>query len=113
MDAATGGGSPLDALSDEDYDRRVSEAIGTVMDRIEDALRSEDPLESELLYAAAPSALRNILAHLVAEECLGEPRPYKLVKETVRALDLEGVALAVLKELQAGDAAGDRAADAR
>gem|GEM_PF-6072773 len=99
--------SPLDDLSDEEYHRRVDEAVGTVMDRIEDALRSDDPVESALLQAAAPAALRNLLAHLVAEECVDQPRPYKLVKETVRDLDLEGLALAFLKDLQADDAARD------
>ncbi len=96
--------SALEGMSDEEYDRRVTEAIGTVMDRIEDALRSDDPVEAELLYAAAPTALRNLLAHLIADECVGQPRPYKLVKETVRDLDLEGLALAVLKDIQAEDA---------
>jgi len=93
--------SPLDDLSDEEYDRRVSEAIGTVMDGVEGVLASADPVEAELLLAAAPTALRNILAHLVAEECLDQPRPYRSVKELVRALDLEGMALAILKDLQA------------
>jgi hypothetical protein len=96
--------SALEGMSDEEYDRRVGEAIGTLMDRIEDMLRSDDPVEAELLYAAAPAALRNLLAHFVAEECVDQPRPYKLVKETVRDLDLEGLALAVLKDLQAEDA---------
>lgn len=106
MSAEKGEGSALDALSDEDYDRRVSEAVDTVMDRIEDAIRSDDPVEAELLYAAAPEALRTILAHLIAEGCVDQPRPFRMVKEMVRQLDLEGLALAMLKDLQAADGAG-------
>ena len=105
MEAETGRVSPLDGLSDDEFDRRVSDAIGMLMDRIEDALRSDDAVEAEILYAAAPAALRNILAHLVAEECLDQPRPYRMVKEVVRELDLEGLALAMLKDLQAADQA--------
>ena len=93
--------SGLDALSDEECDRRVGETIGPLMDRLEEALITEDQEEGELRYAAAPAALRNLLAQLIAEECLGQPRPYRLVKEMVRDLDLEDVALMVLKELQA------------
>ena len=110
MASDQGEASALDALSDEEYDRRVSDTVGTLMDRIEDALRSDDPVEGELLYAAAPAALRNILAHLIAEECIDQPRPYKTVKDMVRDIDLEGMALAMLKDLQAeGGASGDAA----
>jgi hypothetical protein len=95
--------SPLDALSDAEYDRRVSDTIGALMDRFEDEIASDDPLEAELRFAAAPTALRNILAHLIAEHCLDQPRPYRTVKEMIRELDLERMALAMLKDLQAED----------
>jgi len=101
--------SPLDSLSDAEYDRRVADMVGTLMDRIEDALGSDDPVEGELLYAAAPAALRNMLAHLIAEECIDQPRPYRSVKDMVRDVDLEGMALAMLKDLQAEAANGDAA----
>lgn len=106
MTAEKGEASALDALSDEEYGRRMAEAVDAVMDRIEETIRSDDPLEAELLYAAAPVALRNILAHLIAEECVDQPRPFRMVKEAVRELDLEGLALAMLKDLQAEDGAG-------
>lgn len=93
--------SPLDELSDAEYDARIGETIGTLMDVVEAALDSEDELEAELRFAAAPTALRNLLAQLIAEQCLGQPRPYKLVKELIRDLELERVALALLKDLQA------------
>jgi len=92
--------SPLDALSDADYDARVTEAVGTLMDAVEAAMDSEDEVEAELLYAAAPTAMRNILAQLLAEQCLGQPKPFKLVKELIRDLDLERLSLALLKDLQ-------------
>lgn len=92
--------SVLDELSDEEYDSQVTEMVRVVTERVQNALESSDPVEAELLYAAAPVALRNILAHLIALECLGQPRPYRLVKEAVRGLELEGLALAVLKDLQ-------------
>lgn len=104
MNGEEGAPSALEGMSDEEYDRRVGDAVGSVIDRFEATLRSDDPIEAELLYAAAPTALRNLLAHLIAEECVDQPRPYKLVKETVRDLDLEGLALAVLKDIQAEDA---------
>lgn len=93
--------SVLEGLSDEEYDRRIGATIGPLMDAIEDALVSDDEEEGELRYAAAPTALRNVLAQLIAEQCLDQPRPYRSVKEMVRDLDVERVALAVLKELQA------------
>lgn len=93
--------SPLDALSDADYDARVTEAVGTLMDAVEAAMDSEDEVEAELLYAAAPTAMRNVLAQLLAEQCLGQPKPFKLVKELIRDLDLERLSLALLKDLQA------------
>jgi hypothetical protein len=87
----------------------VSDAIGALMDRIEDEIASDDPLEAELRFAAAPTALRNILAHLIAEHCIDQPRPFRTVKEMIRELDLERMALAMLKDLQAengGEAPG-------
>ena len=110
MDKQEQAPSPLDALSDAEYDRRVSEVIGTLMDRFEDEIASDDPLEGELRFAAAPTALRNILAHLIAEHCLDQPRPYRTVKEMIRELDLERVALAILKGLQSEE--GGEPADA-
>ena len=94
--------SPLDALSDAEYDQRVSETIGAMMDRFEDELAHDDPLEAELRFAAAPTALRNILAHLIAEHCVDQPRPVRTVKDMVKELDIERMALAMLKDLQAG-----------
>lgn len=96
--------SPLDALSDAEYDARVAEAIGTLMDAVEAAMDSDDEVESELLYAAAPTAMRNILAQLIAEQSYDQPKPFKLVKELVRDLDLERLSLALVKDLQAGEA---------
>jgi len=96
--------SPLDALSDADYDARVTEAVGTLMEAVEAAMDSDDEVEAELLYAAAPTAMRNILAQLLAEQCLGQPKPFKLVKELIRDLDLERLSLALLKEIQAEEA---------
>jgi hypothetical protein len=93
--------SPLDALSDAEYDARVTEAVGTLMEAVETAMDSDDEVEAELLYAAAPTAMRNILAQLLAEQCLGQPKPFKLVKELIRDLDLERLSLALLKEIQA------------
>ena len=94
--------SPLDALSDAEYDARVGEAISVLMDSLDAAIDGgADELEKEVRYAAAPTALRNLLAQLIAEQCLEQPRPYKLVKELIRDLELEAVALAMLKELQA------------
>ena len=93
--------SALDALSDAEYDRRVSETIGALMDRIEDEIASDDPLEADLRFVAAPTALRNILAHLIAVHCIDQPRPFRTVKEMIRELDLERMALAMLKDLQA------------
>lgn len=101
--------SALDALSDAEYDRRVSDAIGALMDRIEDEIASDDPLEAELRFAAAPTALRNILAHLIAEHCVDQPRPFRTVKEMIRELDLERMALAMLKDLQAEDGGAEPA----
>lgn len=101
MNDATQPPSVLEGLSDAEYDRRVGATISPLMDRLEDALVSDDAEEGELFYAAAPTALRNVLAQLIAEECLDQPRPFKLVKEMVRDLELERVALAILKELQA------------
>lgn len=101
MNDATPPRSVLEGLSDEEYERRVGAMIAPLMDRFEDALGSDDAEEAELLYAAAPTALCNLLAQLIAEECLDQPRPFKLVKEIVRDLELERVALAILKELQA------------
>lgn len=101
---------PLDALSDADYDARVTEAVGTLMEAVEAAMDSDDEVEAELLYAAAPTAMRNILAQLLAEQCLGQPKPFKLVKELIRDLDLERLSLALLKEIQAEEAEdGDEA----
>ena len=96
----------LDPLSDGEYDRRVGAMIGPLMDRLDETLASDDSEEGELRYAAAPTALRNLLAQLIAEQCVDQPRPYRMVKELVRDLDLEGVALAILKELQAEDPDG-------
>lgn len=110
MNDASQATSALEALSDEEYDRRVGDAIEPLMDRLDDAIASDDAEEAELRYAAAPTALRNVLAQLIAEQCLDQPRPYRSVKEMVRELDLEHVALAVLKELQAE--AGTEATDA-
>ena len=110
MDKQDRAPSALEALSDAEYDHRVSEAIGTLMDRFEDEIASDDPLEAELRFAAAPTALRNILAHLIAEHCVDQPRPYRTVKEMIRELDLERMALAMLKDLQAED--GDEAPSA-
>lgn len=93
--------SVLEALSDEEYHRRVDAVLDALMDAVEATLTSDDAEEAELRYAAAPTALRNVLAQLIAEECADQPRPYKLVKDMVRDLDLEGVALAILKEMQA------------
>ena len=109
MNDRTKAASALEALSDEEYHRRVDAMLDPLMDGIESVLESDDAEEAQLRYAAAPTALRNVLAQLIAEECLDQPRPYKLVKDMVRDLDLEGVALAILKELQAAasDGAGD------
>lgn len=96
--------SPLDALSDAEYDARVTEAVGTLMDAVEAAMDSDDEVESELLYAAAPTAMRNILAQLIAEQAFEQPKPFKLVKELVRDLDLERLSLALVKDLQAEEA---------
>lgn len=93
--------SAIDALSDAEYDERVGAAIGKLMDAIEAAMESEDELESDILYAAAPTALRNMLAQLIAEQCFQQPRPFKLVKELVRDLELERLSLSLLKDLQA------------
>lgn len=103
--------SALDALSEAEYDRRVSDTIAALMDRFEEEVASDDPLEAELRFAAAPTALRNILAHLIAEHCLDQPRPYRTVKEMIRELDLERMALAMLKDLQAEDGGGAAGAD--
>ncbi len=96
--------SPLAALSDADYDARVTEALGTLMEAVEAAMDSDDEVQAELLYAAAPTAMRNILAQLLAEQCLGQPKPFKLVKELIRDLDLERLSLALVRELQAEEA---------
>lgn len=92
--------SALEALSDEEYHRRVDAVLDPLMDGIEAAIDCDDPEEAELRFAAAPTALRNVLAQLIAEECHGQPRPYRLVKEMVRDLDLERIALAMLKNLE-------------
>ena len=93
--------SALESLSDDEYHRRVDAVLDPLMDGIEAALASDDEAEAELRFAAAPTALRNVLAQLIAEECADQPRPFKLVKDMVRDLDLEGIALAILKDLQA------------
>ena len=111
MDKQERAPSALDALSDAEYDRRVSDAIGALMDRFEDEIASDDPLEAELRFAAAPTALRNILAHLIAEHCVDQPRPFRTVKEMIRELDLERMALAMLKDLQAEDSGETPAGD--
>jgi len=102
-------GPALDALSDEEYDRRVGDAVGDLIGRFEESLASNDEVEAEILHAAAPAALATLLAHVVAEHCVGEPRPYRSVKEMVRDLGIEALALAVLKDLQAADAAAGEA----
>ena len=91
----------LDALSDEEYDRRFAEAVDDAMHRMENALRSDDPVEQQLLNAATPLAMRNILAGFVAAECVGQPRPYRLVKQMLSDLAIEQLALAFLKEMEA------------
>lgn len=93
--------SPLDALSDDEYEARISAAIERLMDAVEAAMKSDDEVESELLYAAAPTALRNTLAFLIAEQSYDQPKPFKLVKELVRDLDLERMALSLAKDLKA------------
>jgi hypothetical protein len=103
MSDATQATSQLDALSDEEFDARVDETIKLLMEEIDGLIFVDDPVEAELRQIAAATALRNTLGLVVASDCLGEPRPIRLVKERIRDLEIERVALSILKVMQSAE----------